>query len=142
MQKMTAIDAVIFDYGFTMSSEYYFNIPHPRIPQWHELIQESVFYDECVTSEWMNGRIGLRDIAGILQERTGEDLESNLVFLRDGCKDLRENSAVVRFARKLRGHAIPIGLVTVNCDVFSDIIVPEHRYDELFDVIVNSCDHG
>ena len=139
---MTMIDAVIFDYGFTMSSEFYFNIPHPRIPQWRELILESVFSDECVTGDWMKGRIGLRDIAGIPQERTGEDLESILVCLRDGCRNLRENHAVVKYARNLREHAIAIGLVTVNFDVFNDVIVPEHQYGELFDVILNSCDYG
>ena len=139
---MTTVDAVIFDYGFTLSSEYYFNIPHPRIAHWREVIQESVFSSESVTSDWMRGRISLREIAKILQNRTGEDLESILAYLRDGCRKLRENHAVVSLAWKLKEHAIPIGLVTVNFDVFSDIIVPEHRYDELFDVIVNSCDHG
>ena len=33
---MTLIKAVIFDYGLTLSSAHYFNLPHPRIPQWHE----------------------------------------------------------------------------------------------------------
>ena len=139
---MNTIDAVIFDYGFTISNEYYFNIPHPRVPLWRELIQESVFSDQRVTGDWMKGKISLRDIAGILQDRTGEDPESILVYLRDGCRNLEENHAVVKFAWKLKEHAIPIGLVTVNFDVFNDVIVPEHRYNELFDVILNSCDYG
>ena len=142
IQTIMIIDAVVFDYGFTISSEYYFNIPHPRVPQWRKLIQEFVFSDECVTSDWMTGSIGLRDIAGILQDRTGEDPEPLLAYLRDGCRRLKENHAVVEFAWKLKEHAIPIALVTVNFDVFSDVIVPEHGYDKLFDVILNSCDYG
>ena len=139
---MATIQAVIFDYGFTMSSEYYFNVWHPRIPRWNELIQESIFSDEGVTNDWMRGRIGLRDIAGILHERTGVDSGSILGCLKDGCRNLRENRAVVEFAGQLKGQGIPIGVVTVNYDVFNEVIVPEHGYDELFDVILNSCDFG
>ena len=139
---MTTIDAVIFDYGFTISSEHYFNVPHPRIPRWHELIQETVFADERVVSEWMRGGISLHDVADILQKRTGEDLDSILIYLRDGCRNLKENKAVIEFARQLSMNSVPIGLVTVNADVFNEVVVSEHRYDELFDVIINSCDYG
>jgi FMN phosphatase YigB (HAD superfamily) len=139
---LTTIDAVIFDYGFTISSEYYFNVPHPRIPRWRELIQESVFADQRVIYEWMKGRISLGDVAGILQKMTGEDSESILAYLRDGCRNLKENKAVIEFAKQLRENSISIGLVTANFDVFNEVIVPEHRYNELFDVIINSCDYG
>lgn len=67
---MIAIDAVIFDYGFTFSSQHYFNVPHPQIPQWHELTQAVIFGGECVCRAWMNGAIGLSDIAHILKEKT------------------------------------------------------------------------
>jgi len=139
---MISIDAVIFDYGFTISSEHYFNVPHPRIFRWHELIQESVFGDERVSRAWMKGEISLHDIARVIQEKTGEEHTSILAYLRDGCRNLKENRAVVKFAKQLRMNRVPIGLVTANFDVFNEVIVPEHRYSELFDVIINSCDYG
>ena len=139
---MIPIDAVIFDYGFTFSSEHYFNVPHPRIPQWHDLMQEVIFGDKRVCRAWMNGAIGLSDITHIIQEKTGEDCTSILTYLRDGCRKLRENQAVATLARQLKSHGVPIGLVTVNFDVFNDIIVPSHRYNELFSVIINSCDYA
>jgi hypothetical protein len=42
--------AVIFDYGFTISSEYYFNVPHSRIQEWNALIQKYVFGDKGLPS--------------------------------------------------------------------------------------------
>jgi hypothetical protein len=37
---------------------------------------------------------------------------------------------------------VPIALVTVNFYVFSDVVVPERRYGDLFPVIINSSNHG
>jgi FMN phosphatase YigB (HAD superfamily) len=133
---------VIFDYGFTMSSEYYFNVPHPGIHGWSELIQASVFADTRVARAWMYGEIGIGDIARIIQDATGEEHASILHYLRIGCRHLRENAAVAAFARRLKASGVPIGLVTVNFDIFNEVIVPEHGYDKLFDVIVNSCDYA
>jgi len=139
---MTKIRAVIFDYGFTISAEYYFNVPHPRIPKWRELIQQYIFEDPGVTRKWMEGRIGLDNIATIIEQETNEQSGSILACLRAGCQRLRENKAVIRFAKTLKAKGIRIGLVTVNFDVFNEVIVPGHKYDDLFDVIVNSCDWG
>ena len=139
---MVFIEAVIFDYGFTLSSAHYFNVPHPRIPQWSELIQETVFADERVCRAWMKGEIHLPDIARLIQKKTGEEPASILACLKDGCRDLRENQAVVGFAQQLRRNRVPMALVTANFDVFNEVIVPEHRYNDLFDVIINSCDYG
>jgi hypothetical protein len=32
------IKCVIFDFGFTLSPDFYFKIAPPGIPQWHEII--------------------------------------------------------------------------------------------------------
>ena len=140
--KMTIINAAIFDYGFTLVSEHYFNRVHLRIPRWHEIIQEAIFADRTVSDDWMRGKIGLRDIADILREWTGEDSDSLLACLKDGCRNLRENLGVIKFARRLKADSVPIALVTGNFDVFNEVVVPAHGYDKLFDVIINSCDYG
>lgn len=90
----------------------------------------------------MKGEISLHDIARIIQEETGEKHASILAHLRAGCRNVKENQAVVDFAEQLKTNHIPLGLVTANFDVFNEVIVPEHGYGELFDVIVNSCDYG
>jgi FMN phosphatase YigB (HAD superfamily) len=141
-QHMTMRRAVIFDYGFTISSEYYFNVPHPRIPEWNELIQRHVFSEEDFVRAWMKGLVGIPDIVAVLHDKTGEDPRSIRDHLRCGCRRLKENQAVIEFVRKLKQAEIPIALVTVNFDIFNEVIVPEHGYDALFDTIVNSCDYG
>jgi phosphoglycolate phosphatase-like HAD superfamily hydrolase len=134
--------AVIFDYGFTISSEHYFNVPHPQIPDWNALIQKHVFGDKDFALDWMTGRARLDDIAAILHGLTGENCESIGRYLRQGCTSLKENMAVIEFAKDLKRSDVPIALVTANFDVFSDVVVPEHGYDDLFPVIINSSDHG
>ena len=134
--------AVIFDYGFTISSEHYFNVPHPQIPDWNALIQKHVFGDKDFALDWMTGRAGLDDIAAILHGLTGENCESIGRYLRQGCTSLKENMAGIEFAKDLKRSDVPIALVTANFDVFSDVVVPEHGYDDLFPVIINSSDHG
>lgn len=136
------IDAAIFDYGFTLSSEYYFNIAHPRIPDWNRLVQECAFRNEDYEHRWIRGKAKLPELASLLSQRTGLPQEEILRCLRDGCRNLRENQAVIDFARKLKREEIPLGLVTGNFDVFTEIVVPSHGYTELFDVIVNSADCG
>jgi FMN phosphatase YigB (HAD superfamily) len=136
------IEAVIFDYGFTISSEYYFNVKHPAIPGWNELIQECAFRDKEFNGQWIVGKAKLIDIAVVLHNRTGIDLESILHYLKKGCEHLRENQAVIEFARYLKSLKIPIALVTGNFDVFTEVVAPSHGYDSLFEAIINSSEFG
>ena len=57
-----------------------------------------------------------------------------------GCKDLDFNEAVLNFALAQRSQGRRTAIVTANMDVFSDVVVPAHRLDEKFDVIINSSD--
>jgi beta-phosphoglucomutase-like phosphatase (HAD superfamily) len=65
-----------------------------------------------------------------------------LNYLRKGCTELGFNEAVYEFAHWVRASPLKSALVTANMDVFSDVIVPSHGLDRLFDVIVNSADVG
>lgn len=136
------IEAVIFDYGFTVSSAYYFNVKHANIEEWSEIIQSEIFKNDEFVSLWIRGKRSLRDVARILQNKSKVNECEILACLKDGCKQLRENTAVVSFARTLKNHSIPIALVTGNFDVFNEIVVPYHGYDSLFDCIINTADYG
>jgi FMN phosphatase YigB (HAD superfamily) len=139
---MVKINAVIFDYGFTLSSEYYFNVKHHGIPNWFDIIQEVIFSNEEFVKLWITGKRKLIDVAEMLHCVTHIDTGDILECLKDGCKKLKENAAVINFAKKLKLHSIPIALVTGNFDVFTEIVAPFHGYDKLFDSIINTADYG
>jgi hypothetical protein len=139
---MANIDAVIFDYGFTLSSEHYFNVKHPGIPNWFDIIQEVIFSHEEFVKLWMTGKRKLIDVAEMLCCVTHVDTEEILECLKDGCKKLKENAADINFAKTLKIHSVPIALVTGNFDVFTEIIAPFHGYDKLFNIIINTADYG
>ncbi len=139
---LTHIRCIVFDYGFTLSSDHYFNMPPPGVSDWTGLVQRAIFREDAITQPWMRGEIGLADIATLLADETGRDPLEILDYLRQGCTDLGLNEAVHQFARWVRISSLKSALVTANMDIFSDVIVPRHGLDGLFDVIVNSADVG
>ena len=80
---LSHIHCIVFDYGFTLSSGYYFNVAPPGVTNWPALIQEVVFSRE-LTQRWMRGEIGLRDVAELLAHETGMDASVLLKYLRQG----------------------------------------------------------
>jgi len=136
------IDALIFDYAGTISSARYFRKPCPGVPDWDGLVQELVFGDPDYCDAWMRGEITLVEVACRIADGCGGDWEAVLDCLAAGCAEMPEQASVIGLARALKARGVPIGLVTINMDVFTEVVVPRHGYDRLFDVIVNSADHG
>ncbi len=61
------IRCVVFDFGFTLSPDYYFKVSPPNTPHWHEIIQEHIFSDPAITIPWMKGEISSREVAAIFK---------------------------------------------------------------------------
>ena len=134
--------AVIFDYANTLSSAHYFTVPHPAVPDWTDLIQSEIFGDDAFFDRWMRGEERLATVAGRLSRRTGQRVDTILECLVEGCRGLAENPGVAAFARRLKAAGVPIALVTGNVDVFTEVVVPAHGYDRLFDTVLNTSDYG
>ncbi len=60
--------------------------------------------------------------------------------MEEGCKELAFNPSVWLFALKQKLAGRKIALVTDNMDLFTKVIVPAHKLDRIFDVIINSSD--
>jgi len=134
------IKCVIFDYGYTLSPENYFKVSPPQTPQWHEIIQEHIFHDPAVVIPWMKGEITSLDVAHILSQYIPLDGSTILSTMEEGCRELAFNPAVWILALKQKLAGRQIALVTANMDVFTKVVVPAHKLDRIFDVIVNSAD--
>jgi FMN phosphatase YigB (HAD superfamily) len=134
------IKCVVFDFGNTLSSEYYFNISPPGCPQWFEFIQEHIFGQPSITNPWMKGDLTSLDIAGMLTKYFPLGVETILEIMEAGCRNLHFNPAVRSFAAAQRSAQRKTALVTANMDIFSKVVVPAHKLDQLFDVILNTSD--
>jgi hypothetical protein len=89
----------------------------------------------------MKGEISSREVAGILTRYIALDVETILATMEKGCTELKFNAAVWLFAMKQKMTGRKIALVTENMDVFTQVVVPAHKLDRIFDVIVNSADY-
>jgi len=136
------IQCVVFDYGFTLSPDFYFNVSPANHPEWHQVIQKYIFGDPSITIPWMKGEITSRDVAMMIGRYIPLDTETILSIMDAGCKELAFNPAVWLFAMKQKKAGRKITLVTDNMDVFTRVVVPAHKLDRIFDVIVNSADNG
>jgi len=135
------IACIVFDFGFTLSSDLYFNVAPPECPDWQNIIQQNIFTDDGLVNDWMRGDITLPDIARKLAPAVRMDVSRIVEFLELGCQSLNFNEAVWAFAMEQRRQRKRTAIVTGNMDVFTKIVVPCHDLDERFDVIINSFDY-
>jgi len=137
----TDIDCIVFDFGFTLSSDLYFKIAPPECPDWQELIQRHIFSHNDLVDRWMGGAVTLQIIAEKLAPIVGMEVPRIMSFLKVGCTDLGFNEAVLMFAMQQRRQGRKTAIVTGNMDVFTEIVVPHHHLNDKFDGIINSFDH-
>ena len=136
------VRCVLFDFGFTLSSERYFNVYPPGCPNWQRIIQSKVFSNNQRLNDWMKGMVSLSDIAELLSDGMDHKPETIIKYMKKGCQNLSFNKAVLSFALQVRQKCIPTAIVTRNMDVFSDVVVPSHRLDRIFDAILNSSEYA
>ena len=134
------IKCVVFDFGFTLSPDYYFNVTPPGCPQWHAVIQEVLFKDPEIVNSWMKGDLTSQDIAWILSKHLPLDAVTIAETMEKGCEHLALNPAVQDFAAAQKAAGRKTALVTDNMDVFTKVVVPSHGLERLFNVILSSSD--
>jgi FMN phosphatase YigB (HAD superfamily) len=134
------IKCVVFDFGFTLSPDYYFNVTPPGCPEWHAVIQKEIFGEAAIVNPWMKGELSSLDIARILSRYFPLDIPTIVATMDQGCQRLHFNQAVWDFAFVQKAAGRKTALVTDNMDVFSKVVVPCHGLEALFDVILNSAD--
>ncbi|MBN1436987.1 MAG: hypothetical protein JW936_07920 [Sedimentisphaerales bacterium] len=139
---LAKIRCVLFDFGGTLYSGRYFADAPEGHDNWQEILDLHVFGQPLVLSQWLLGRKNTVDIAGIVAEHIKLPVASIVKQMEDGCRDLKFNPNVILFAQKLKQKNITTALVTLNMDIFSNVVVPSHGLDQLFGVIVNSADIG
>lgn len=132
---------VIFDFAFTLCSQKYF---HRLGTALEEKIDRILFADNQAhwADRWMAGQIDTDRVVAHLSDQLQLPAGQIHAALEQSCRSLRWNPAVWRFALDQKRRGRRLALVTINMDVFSRLVVPFHRLDETFDVILNSADQG
>jgi beta-phosphoglucomutase-like phosphatase (HAD superfamily) len=135
----TRIDSVIFDFAGTLASGRYFA---PLGQEALDAIVELIFGGNAIhwADPWMKGELTRDDIASYLSQKLGIPKELIVSALHEGCSDMTFNSAVYEFACQQRTGHRKTALVTANMDVFTQVVVPAHRLDRLFDLVLNTAD--
>ena len=135
------INCVVFDFAGTLCSDRYFV---PLGPEALDAIGDLVFGDNSAewADPWMRGELTSRDAAAYLSKHLPYSQEKILGALHEGCGQLTFNRAVWEFAKTQRSARRNAVLVTANMDVFSEVVVPAHGLYSVFDVILNTADHG
>lgn len=139
--NLADIQCIVFDFGFTLSSDLYFKAAPPECPDWQRLIQQHIFSDAALVDDWMSARVTRHEIAEILAPIVGIAIPRILTFMELGCKELDFNEAVLGFAIRQRALGRKTAIVTGNMDIFTQVVAPAHNLGSQFDVIINSFDY-
>jgi len=140
MKKYPDIGAVIIDFGFTLSSDYYFR---ELGLQYTDRIAQFVFSrDSEIGRRWMGGLISSHEVSKRLSDCLGLSADEIHSALARGCSRTSFNQSVWNFARTQRADGGKLALVTGDVDIVGEIIVPSHGLDREFDSIVSSSDFG
>jgi FMN phosphatase YigB (HAD superfamily) len=137
--RVSEVECVVFDFGGTFCSAPYFGTLGDEAP---ELVDRVLFGNAEISGPWMTERMSSSDIANYLSGHLQIPASEILAALRVGCRELELNHEVWSFAQEQHRVGRMAALVTGNADVFTDVVVPSHGLDQVFDVIVNSADHG
>jgi FMN phosphatase YigB (HAD superfamily) len=135
------VQCIVCDFAFTLCSDLYFK---ELGSEWVDLITKILFCKPCplITKKWGSGECSSKEIAQFLSTRLPFSSCEILDALYRGCATLTLNPGVRDFVLQERDKGKKLALVTINMDVFTEIVVQSHRLDTIFDVIVNSADYS
>ena len=136
MKKYPDIRAMIIDFGFRLSSDYYFR---ELGLQYTDRIAQFVFSrDSEIGRRWMGGLISSHEVSKRLFDCLGLSADEIHSALARGCSRMSFNQSVWNFARIQRVEGRKLAVVTGNADIFREVIVPSRGLDREFASIVNS----
>ena len=139
---MALIDCILFDFGDTIASEQWMLQSSETYPKWEAAYQCEVWGVAEIGEQWGRGELTSGDIAQRMATALAISPEAARQQMVDNCKKLTYFPHIMAYVQKRRRRGLKQAILTLNADIFSDVVVPHYQLDALFDVIVNSCHHG
>jgi FMN phosphatase YigB (HAD superfamily) len=128
------VTTVLFDFGGTLADEHWMRASEPPFPGFGAAYHRE---REAATNDWDCGRVSTDELARRIAQHLGVDAAEVRAHIGVLCRQLVFFDSVMTYARRRRRQARRQALVTVNPDLFADI-VEHYGLDDLFDAIVVS----
>jgi len=132
------LQAILWDFGDTLADETWMLAPLAGAPDWPAAYGR-ILGGGDLADRWNLGRATARDVAADLAAGLGVSAANVLDHMRACCGNVTFYADVMALAA---GIGLPQAIVTINCDVFSEIVVPTYRLSERFQAIVASWEEG
>jgi hypothetical protein len=107
-------------------------------PDWPKLYRERVG-SAALGLHWNTGAISTREVATELAGALGVEVDAVIAHMEACSRRVRFFSKVMAFIEEC---AAPQAIVTVNPDIFTNVVVPEYQLDRRVDLIVTSWQQG
>ena len=134
---------ILFDFdGVLSNGRFYKEFLLPEYSEAYDWIQKNIFGNKDLVKSWMRNEINSKDVNKMISKNTGLEYELLNNLYRQSIYRMELSDDVMETAMSLRSKGVKIGIVTDNMDIFTEIIVPNHKLNYLFDVVVNSADYG
>ncbi|PIT88069.1 MAG: hypothetical protein COU29_03585 [Candidatus Magasanikbacteria bacterium CG10_big_fil_rev_8_21_14_0_10_36_32] len=134
---------ILFDFdGVLCKGRFYEKTLLPDYPEVYDWIQLNIFKDKELVRRWMRNQIDSIEINKLISQNTGIEYEILKKLYKESVRNIKLDDKLVGLAKSIKLSGKKIGIVTDNMDIFTQITVPNHRLNVLFDVIINSADYG
>lgn len=135
--------AILFDFHHVLSHDYFYvstlESDHKEVGDW---ISQNIFTDKQLVQAWMRGKVTWRELHDRIVDETGIDRALLDQLFIESVKRMKMVPEMIELARELKDRGFKIAIVSDNMDIFSEVIVPHNQFNQLFDAIFNSADHG
>jgi len=131
---MPRTKCLLWDFGDTLCDERFI---WSSGPEWMEIYK--TFDDDGLGASWNLGKINAWQFAAAVSERLDRSAKSVLAHMTQCCSHVEFFESTFAFFKARHLHQ---AIVTVNPDLFSDVIVPIWQLDAHCDVIVTSWEEG
>ncbi len=128
-----AIKAILWDFGDTLADERWMQAPLNGVPGWAEAYRG--FGATALADEWNIGRATSRDVVQDFAHKLGSSAGAIHDHMEACCRKLTFFPHVMDLVQR---SPLPQAIVTINCDIFSSIVVPHYELQSRFPVIVTS----
>lgn len=135
--------AVLFDFdGVLCNERFYEKALLPNHVDVYDWIERNIFGNRGLIQKWMRNQINSIGINGLIAENTYIGYDTLNELYMESIRRMELEEEVKNLAESLKLSGKKIGIVTDNMDVFTQITIPNHKLNVLFDIIINSADYG
>lgn len=127
---MPRVECLLWDFGDTLCDERFI---WSSGPEWMEIYE--TFDNDGIGARWNLGEIDTNRFAEHLSQRMNKPAASIVAHMHECCQQIQFFERTYTF---FKSRHLPQAIVTVNPDIFSEVIVPTCNFQNDCDVIVTS----